>query len=181
MGNSEIVEKYSILLIGAKDRLIPSDLHLQKEMFILSNVNPEMKQFFNFERHYKGPYSQLLSDIVEHPIFIENAFLIQDGKIILNKNGQREFEKIIKENSDNIEFRQFFAVISIIRQIYDKLSEIELLFLVYDTFPEYVELSNVSDFIMKTKPLVKRIILSLYRKGLITSERYLELQKRYSE
>jgi len=76
MESIEFVEKYAILALGVKKEPIPSEVHIQKELFILSNVKSDLKEHFNFEKHYLGPFSRNLSNIINAPVFIRNAFAI---------------------------------------------------------------------------------------------------------
>lgn len=52
-GINKEVEKeameYIILLLGVDNKPVPSMLHLQMELFILSKVNPKLQALFNFE------------------------------------------------------------------------------------------------------------------------------------
>jgi hypothetical protein len=63
----------------------------------------------------------------------------------------------------------------LIRDIYDKLTKEELLFLIYVTYPEYVELSSIYDRLVKDKEKRMQLSESLLKKGLITADRYREL------
>jgi len=77
----EIVERYIILLLGVVDRPIPSILHLEKEMFILTRANPKIASFIPFMKHYKGPYSDVINDLVKNPVYYTSAYRLEDGKI----------------------------------------------------------------------------------------------------
>jgi hypothetical protein len=59
-----------------------------------------------------------------------------------------------------------------IRELYDKLSKDELLFLIHVTFPEFRKRSTYFDKLLAKK---KKLAKSLLKKGLITEKRFKEL------
>jgi hypothetical protein len=178
MDNIEFVEKYAIMLLGVNERLMPSKIHLHKEMFILTNMKPDIKKHFDFEKHYIGPFSQTLHEVVEDPVFVPNAFVFQHGKIGLRENGKKEFNNILKEYQKNDNFKKVLMYLNLIRELYDKLNSKELLFLVYETYPDYTEFSDYSDRLLKNAFLRNKIIESLFSKGMITEKRYSELKRK---
>jgi len=173
--NINVVERYIILLLGVVDRPIPSIWHLEKELFILSKSNPIVQKFLEFERHYHGPYSQVLKEVVEEPIHFENAFILDKDGIHLTSYGKKIFNKLVEENRENKKFMEFLHALKLIRNLYDKLSVEELLFLIYITYPEFTKLSSISDRLLKNKVKRHQILRSLLRKGIITEKRYKEL------
>ncbi|MGQ4834479.1 MAG: hypothetical protein ACP6IS_11380, partial [Candidatus Asgardarchaeia archaeon] len=69
-------------------------------------------------------------------------------------------------------FKQFLALMGMVRDLYDRLSVDELLFLIYITYPKYIKYSiKYKDLMRKKKSLAE----SLLRKGLITPKRYEEI------
>ena len=60
------------------------------------------------------------------------------------------------------------------RELYDKLSENELLFLIYATYGEYTEKSDISNRLLSSASR-KKFTKSLLEKGLISEERAKEL------
>jgi hypothetical protein len=61
-----------------------------------------------------------------------------------------------------------------VREVYDRLTLKELLLLIYDTYPEYAEKSNVFRGICKEK---KQLAGGMLSKGIIDEERYRLLLK----
>lgn len=175
MDKIEIAERYILLLLGVENKPIPSKIHLQKELFILSESKPILKDIFNFEKHYFGPFSRLLDEISESPLFYEKCFEMKDDKYFLTDKGKEEFKKLFQEYKDDPEFNILYNELKILRNIYDKLSEEELLFLIYLTYPEYTEYSNVSDELIKNRAKRKSIADKLLSKGVITDKRYNEI------
>jgi len=170
----KIVENYIVLLLGIVDRPIPSILHLEKEMFILSKTNPAVARFIPFMKHYKGPYSDVLNDLVKNPLFYPNAYKIINGRIYLTPEGKKIFSEIVKTNEKNEKFRQLLATLKMIRELYDRLSDEELLFLIYITYPEFKRRSDISDRLLSAQKR-EEIARKLLKKGLITKKRYKEI------
>ena len=176
MDSPELIERHIVLLLGVERRALPSMLHLQKEMFLLSNLKESLKEELNFEKHYYGPYSQVLDESIKNPLHLSNAFDFENKKILLTASGQREFLKMIKEYSSEKKFLDLISSIKLLRGLYDKLSGDELLFLIYKTYPKYTEFSKISDRLIKNVNIKNRILGSLLSKGVITEKRYGELK-----
>jgi hypothetical protein len=176
MDSEELIERYLLLLLGAKDRPIPSALHLQKEMFLLANFKESLKEELNFEKHYYGPFSQTIDEAIRSPTYFSESFSFQGDQIMLSKNGIAEFNSMIKENRGHKEFDLLISGLVLIREIYDQLSRNELLLLIYCTYPEYTTLSKVSDKLLKNKVTKHRILSALLAKQLITEQRFEELK-----
>jgi len=170
----EIVERYIILLLGIVDRPIPSILHLEKEIFILTRANPKIERFVPFIKHYKGPYSDVINDLVRNPIYHTNAFEIINGKIYLTPKGKKIFNELVKTHEKDERFRELLATLKMIRNLYDRLSEEELLLLIYTTYSDYTEKSEVSDKLL-SKEKRSEIARRLLKKGVITEKRYREI------
>ena len=166
------IEKNIVLLLGSVERPIPSATHLEKEMFIFSNFNPSLKELFRFEKYRYGPYSQALQESLEDPFYFDDAYTMDRIGIHLTQKGGGVFSQINQEEKELKEFRINMNAMRLIREIYDRLSVNEFLFLIYITYPEYMALSEVSDKLLK-----KRKILAdnLAKKHIITKSRYLEL------
>ncbi|MDD5192515.1 MAG: hypothetical protein PHH54_06065 [Candidatus Nanoarchaeia archaeon] len=176
MDSQELIERYMVLLLGVKEVAMPSALHLQKEMFLLSNFKENLKEELNFKKHYYGPFSQVVEESVKSPTYLSDIFEFSEDKLMLSKKGKEEFDKMIQENRGTEEFELIISGLSLIRSLYDRLNNEELLFLIYCTYPEYTEFSSVSDNLLKDNLNKNKILTSLLNKGLITSERYEELK-----
>lgn len=169
------IEKYLIILLGVDERPLPSLTHLQKEMFVLSKAIPKIGDFIKFQKHYLGPYSDDLSDIIKEPVYYSNAFkqdskqgykITEEGKIIL--------KKMVESNKENPKFLQLISLAKTVRKLYDRLTRDELLLLIYITYNEYTEFSSVSDKLLS--PIKKQeLARSLLNKGLITESRFKEI------
>src|SRR5688500_11418635 len=97
-------EKYIILILGSNTNPLPTELHAQKELFILSTVNPKVDDYFKFEKHYQGPFSQLLSEQIREPKYYPNAYTVDLTGFHLTNEGKKEFEKLNKDYQSNLKF-----------------------------------------------------------------------------
>lgn len=172
----KIVEEYIVSLLGSEEKSCPTVWHLQKELFIFTRMNPKAQQLFNFVKHYEGPYSQVLQDSLRDPMYYEDAFVTKyNGEICLTSQGKETFGDIKEKHANDEKFIHLLHSLRLIREIYEKLTKEELLFLIYITYPEYIEFSNIYDRIVKNPEKRKQLSGSLLKKGLITMERYKEL------
>jgi hypothetical protein len=175
--SNEEREKFIILLLGAVDRPIPTLWHVQKELFVLSKANPKLQDLFHFEKHYEGAFSQVLHDLVREPCHHEEAYTSDssNGGLRLTQNGRKIYKQILQQYANNEKFIRLLDAIKLIREMYDKLSKDELLFLMYLTYPDYVEMSNIYDRLVNDKAKRRAIAESLHRKRIVTDDRFREL------
>ena len=172
----KIVEEFIVSLLGSNEKSCPTIWHLQKEFFIFTKMNPKANILFNFVRHYEGPYSEILQESFKEPMYYEDAFTTKrNGEIGLTVEGQKVFNELKSKHTDDEKFGRLINDFKLIREIYDKLTKEELLFLIYATYPEYIEYSNVYDRLVNNKKKKLQLSEKLLKKGLITQERYEEL------
>ncbi len=169
---NEVVERYIVLFLGASLDPIPSELHLQKELFVFLNVYKNLREFIHFEKHYKGPYSQEIKEALESPMYLSNSWQLEEPQIRLTKEGQEVYRELVSFYKDDERFKQLLEAIKLTRRMYDKLSGDELLLLSYLTYPDYKMESAVSEKIYAKKD---SLASNLRSKGLITDGRYKEI------
>ncbi len=177
MDEIEAIERYIILLLGSVDsRPIPSATHLQKELFVLSKANKKMQDIIDFEKHHFGPYSSEIDSVSKNPVHFSDAFVFDSNlrKLYLTDKGKGIYDEIRRQNQNNPGFSEFHAMIQMVRNLYDRLTTKELLFLIYSTYEDYTEKSSVSNDLLSS-PKREMLAKSLLRRGLITEERYAEL------
>jgi uncharacterized protein YwgA len=169
------IEWYIIVLLGVFDRPIPTALHLQKEIFVLSKAVPKISEYVVYEKHHEGPYSEDLSDVANDPVYHPSSYRRElNVGYVITQEGKQVYKKILEANKDRQDFIELLAMAKMVRDIYDVLSRDELLLLIYSTYPEYTEYSSVSSRILE--PQKKRqLASSLLKKGIITEERYQEI------
>ena len=176
MDEAEFIERHLILLLGVKKTPIPSVMHLQKEIFLLSNSKKSVADSFNFEKHYFGPFSQVLNEALKNPAHFSEAFNFDGDEISLTKNGGKEFLNMIKRFSKERDFKILLSSLELLRNLYDRLTRDEIMFLTYNTYPEYTKLSQVSERLLDNEYMRDKLSKSIFSKGLITQERYGELK-----
>ncbi|MDI3475369.1 MAG: hypothetical protein PWQ79_1917 [Thermococcaceae archaeon] len=179
-----LIEQYLILLIGVVDTPVPTNLHLQKEFFILRNVAPDLSKIINFEKHMYGPYSPDLNEALKNPIYYPEAFefYVQDLPLVkrmiveisLTPKGKAAFRELLKEYSHAEPFREFITIAKAIRLMYDPLNVEELLLLIYSTFKDWTEYSSIYKSLMAPTRR-RRLAYELYKKGIISKSKYQEL------
>ena len=177
---SRALEHLILLLLGARDQKI-SILHLEKEAFFLWNFHPDIKKFMRFISHYRGPYSEEIQQAVRNPFNLINCWTyipparhdtLSGGYVELTPHGKREYQRLYAASSANSQMEPILAAMTMVRELYDKLSLEELLLLIYDTYPEYQKKSDVFEAIQKSK---KRLAENLVKKGYIDEDRYEDL------
>lgn len=163
----ELQKSVIALLLSGDDKPISSKINFQKELFILVNSFPKFKELFDFKSHMYGPYSNNAETIIESHI---DLFDIDQKGLQLTNEGKKYSEHAKRElNPSNREL--LLKNIHLIRKIYDKLNDQEFMFLIYNTYG-YTDKSDVFFDLMRDK---ERIAKSLYRKGVITYKKYIEL------
>ncbi|RLI60226.1 MAG: hypothetical protein DRO67_09290 [Candidatus Asgardarchaeum californiense] len=172
------LENFILLVLGMSDRRL-SLLHLEKEVFLLWNFHKKIKPYLKFIKHYRGPFSKEIQETVLNPMYLEGYWnyissrdRISGGYVQLTPKGRQEYERLVEKLQNNDEMLHLLAGIKMVRELYDKLSLEELLLLIYDTYPEYTERSEVWKDIKKKK---SQLAISLKRKGVASDERYLSL------
>jgi len=177
------LENLVLLVLGAKDDEL-SVLHLEKEVFLLWNFHPAIREYISYIKHYKGPYSADIQKIIHHPFYLDNCWKytppartdnLSGGFVELTEKGRNEYQRIYRAISKTESVKPLLTGIKMVRELYDKLSLEELLLIIYDTYPEYKEHSTVSrDIEVKKEYLAKR----MRTKGIIDDQRFNELVMR---
>lgn len=177
---SRALEHLILLLLGARDQKI-SLLHLEKEAFFLWNFHPDIKKFMRFISHYRGPYSEEIQQVIRNPFNLINCWIytpparydaLSGGYVELTPHGRGEYQRLYAASSANSQMEPILAAMTMVRELYDKLSMEELLLLIYDTYPEYQKKSDVFESIRRSK---KRLAENLVKKGYIDEDRYEDL------
>src|SRR3989344_7101576 len=117
MDSQEIIERYLLLLLGVKSLAVPSALHLQKEMFLLSNFKENLKDDLDFKKHYYGPFSQIIEESIKSPTYLSEAFDFSGEMVSLSEEGKAEFKKMLEENKDSEEFNLILSGVTLIRDL----------------------------------------------------------------
>lgn len=170
-------EKFILLVLGEHDVTL-SLLHLEKETFLLRNFYPDLKDYMNFLSHYRGPFSREVEETIKNPAYLENLWVyyppksgdkLSGGHIRLTDKGRREYKNLYEKVKNDERLKHLLSGIKMVRNLYDSLSKEELLLLIYDTYPEYVEKSIVYNDIESKKG---KLANKLRKRGVIDEERY---------
>lgn len=169
-------ENLIVLLLGSS-RLRLSMLHLEKEVFLLWKFHPDIEEFISFIKHYRGPYSRDIKATIESPMYCMGCWeyspplrndRLTGGYVRITLKGEKEYSRLVERLWENANLRHLLSAIKMVRKLYDRLSPEELLLLIYDTYPEYIEKSEVYKDIFEKKRLIS---LNLFEKGVIDQKR----------
>ena len=142
---------------------------------MLAKANPRLDPLISFESHYNGPYSARLQEASFEPFHRAGAYKVdREGRMHLTEEGRRVFDKKVADAGPQSKLADLLIVAEMIRMLYDKLSVDELLFLIYNTYPEETGHSNIRDS-FKDASVRRRLADSLLKKEMITPERRDEL------
>lgn len=178
------LEYFILLVLGMVDKRI-SLLHLEKEVFLLWNFHPQIKQYLTFIRHFRGPFSKEIQESILNPFYLDECWRyippkrsddLSGGYIELTDFGRKEYKRIVTKLKEDDELLHLLAGIKTVRELYDKLTEEELLLFIYDTFPIYIKKSKIYKDIEHKKP---KLAKGLLNKGLIDLERYNSLLEQW--
>jgi hypothetical protein len=169
-----VVEQYILMFLGVCADPIPSELHLQKELFIFRNYNKDASESLGFVKRFDGPYSAEVSRAIDSPVHLLGAWKRSDNGIALSPEGMEAFKELVTLFNGVEPFSLLFESIKLIRRMYDRLSRDELLLLVFLTYPDNVVESSYSADIYARKETLASSLLS---RGLITDGRYNEIIK----
>ena len=176
------LENFILLILGVVDKRI-SLLHMEKEVFLLWNFHPRIKEYLNFIKHYRGPFSKEIQETIQDPFYLEDYWIytppmkgdrLSGGYVKLADKGREEYHRLVKKIEKKEELLHLLAGMKMVRELYDKLSMEELLLLIYDTYPEYSEKSKLyGEIECKKKMLAERLM----KKGIIDEERFESLAR----
>lgn len=173
--SEEDAERLIILMIGAGSRPVPTFIHIQKEMFLLSRSFPKVEDTFHFETHYYGAYSQHLDDSIKEPLYYPDSYSYDKRGIFLYNTGKNNFESFVRKYKTSKSFQLILSAMKMTREIYDKLTYNEFLLLMYLTYPIYTEKSVIFSSLVEDETKKYSLLQSIKRKGLLTDDRFNEL------
>jgi hypothetical protein len=160
------VDKFILLLLGAKDsEPVPGQIHLQKEMYLLQNVFPQLQDETDFEPYFLGPHSEIVAN-EEEELQRSNLIDVRGGQIRLTSDGKSVFQELIKR-ADKKEFEK----IQEFKDFLNDLSKDELLAFIYFSYPSPEELEKESIEYKELLPKRKRLAISMYKKDKISAQK----------
>lgn len=159
------VDRFILLLLGAKNsEPVPGPIHLQKEMFLLQNMFPNLAEETDFEPYFLGPHSEIVADEAEQ-LKMSGLIKAEPRNIKLTPEGKTAFEMLLKKSDKNEihkieEFKEFL----------NDLSKDELLTFIYFGYP-ITDLAKESIEYKQLLPRRKKLALSLYKKDKLSAQR----------
>ncbi|MHB8565699.1 MAG: hypothetical protein ACYC7D_05220 [Nitrososphaerales archaeon] len=175
--SEEDAERLIILMIGSSSRPVPTFIHMQKEMFLLSRSFPKIEDTFHFETHYYGAYSQHLDESIKEPLYYPNSYSYDKRGIFLYGEGKSNFESFARKYKSSESFQLILSSMKMTREIYDKLTYNEFLLLMYLTYPRYIAKSVIFSGLVEDESKKNSLLQSIKRKGLLTDDRFNELME----
>ncbi len=159
------VDRFILLLAGANDqKAIPGPLWLQKEMYVLQNMYPELEDDTDFEPYFLGPHSDIVQNEAEE-LKNSNLITVEKGQIKLTNDGKKIFQLLKKQYDPKIE------KISEFKEMLNDLPKNELLAFIYFSYPSPEELEKESIEYQYLRPKRKQLAISLFLKDKISAQK----------
>lgn len=151
-------QKIAILLLSSNlFEPIRGKLWYQKELFLVAENVPRLKEETDFEEDLLGPYSETADDELEQ-LRIEGV--VDKRKLRLTPFG-RQLAKLLESRAN----KNLLQLISDIKSFLNKLTKDELLGFVYFSYPQMRTTSVEFERIEKNR---QPIAISLYEKGKVS-------------
>jgi len=153
-----LTQKVAILLLGANcSEPLKGKLWYQKEIFLIAQNIPELKEETEFEPDFIGPYSEIAEEELEH---LRYEGIVTKEKEKLTATGENVKNKIEKQFPDDTKL-----FVAEIKAFLNDLTKDEMLGFIYYTYPtmrlESIEFQRIST-------IRKPIAISLFKKGKIS-------------
>lgn len=160
------VDKFILLLLGAKNyESVPSHLHLQKEMYLLQNLFPELADQTDYEPYLLGPYSEIVDGKVSE-LVSSNLISKRLGRFELTSNGKQILHKLAQEPINEKKMNK----IEEFKELLNDLTRDELLAFIYFSYPS----DNIAKESIEYKDLLpkrKNLAMSMYHKDKISVQK----------
>jgi len=153
-----ITQKIAILLLSANlFKPLKGKTWFQKELFLIAENIPSLKEDADFEEDFLGPYSETARDELEQ---LRTEGIVDKRKLRLTYLGRR-LAKLLEEKAGN----NLLQFISDIKSFLNNLTLDELLGFIYFSYPEFRIESIEFERIKKNR---MPIATSLYKKGKVS-------------
>ena len=167
IGQLNRVDRFILLLLGAKNaEPVPGPTHLQKEMYLLRNLFPELADEAGYEPNFLGPYSEAVAGGTER---LASSDLIRaDPKgFELTPDGKKVFDILKKGSSEEEEVRKAGEF----KDLLNDLSVDELLAFVYFSHPSETGLEKESAEYRNLLPRRGKLAMSMYQRGKFSAQK----------
>ncbi|MGC8981926.1 MAG: hypothetical protein ACP5JU_03190 [Minisyncoccia bacterium] len=136
----ENLKKLLLIINNFKEPFFHKKLFYQKIVFLLSRMFPE---YFDdivdtFEPHHYGPYSDSLMEMADE--MKTYGIIDDDGK--LKDEYKKSLNLLLKEDSELAKLNEKIAEM---KEALNDLSEGDLIYLVYNLYPEFTEKSKIKE------------------------------------
>lgn len=160
------LHKYLIALIGAGGEPVRGNLKLQKMLFLLSHYIPDLDEQIGYAPDYLGPYSEIIANESD---YLKNIGMVSfdSNTMSLTAEGKLIEKKLIKGLDHKV-----LSQIKDCKELLNDLTSRELLAFIYSAYPDMAKQSVEYE---KIKPNLEQLVISLIKKGKISSERGAEL------
>ncbi len=160
-------EKILLLLLSAdRGKSIPGNLWLQKETFLIAESLQPLKEYFNFEAHLQGPFSETVNNMAEDLQYL--GLLERDRKgLRLTEKGKDVAESVQKGTDEEI-----IEMVQDSKTKLNDLSKDELLVYIYYTHPEMTTESLEKEDL---EPKRASVAEKLHQRGKVDLEKGAEL------
>lgn len=164
------VDRFILLLLRANNsKPIPGALWLQKEMYLLQNVFPNLAEETDYEPYLMGPHSEIVADEAEE-LGRSKLLKTEGGKFSLTPQG-KNIADILAKKSEQKEINK----IEEFKEFLNDLSKDELLAFVYFSYPLPKEIAKESVEYKGLLPKRKKLALALCAKGKISAQKAAEI------
>ena len=160
------VDRFILLLLGTKNaEPVPGPVHLQKEMYLLQNLFPELADEADYEPNFLGPYSEAVAGGAER---LASSDLTRAGPkgFELTPDGKKVFD-ILKKGSSEEEVRKAGEF----KDLLNDLSVDELLTFVYFSYPSETGLEKESAEYRNLLPRRGKLAMSMYQREKISAQK----------
>jgi hypothetical protein len=167
-----IEQNIATMLLGVElKRPVPSLLHLEEEVFMLTRVFKLLGEEIKFEPSERGPRAPTLQEIIKNLRFYSRFSADTDG-IRLSRYGEKVYDELSDVLKSNPDFHDIITMFKLTRKLFDDVTEQQLLLLIYDLYSEYVTKSTEYENIISER---KKLSRELLKNKKITKERCEEL------
>lgn len=163
------VEKVFLILLEADGgEAIPSNLWLQKEIFMIAKNLKKLEDYLNFQPYNKGPYSETVENILDNLQF-KGYVKKENSKIKITHRGKELVKKIYEIADEDL-----LDLIEDIKRFMNDLTKNELLLYIHETYPEMTAQSVLKEDIEEDRV---KLAKNMYRKEKISLEKASELAR----
>lgn len=160
-------EKILILLFSAdRGKAIPGNLWLQKEAFLISESITPLEEYFDFEAHLQGPFSEAVNNIAEDLQYL--GLINRDRKGMRLTEKGNELAELIEEGTEE----EILELITDTKSKLNNLTKDELLVYIYYSHPDMTTESLEK---VDLEPKRASVASKLYRRGKVDLEKGADL------